>query len=205
MNENKVRNLILKAKDSKIIAASKYADISSMIKLYNLGIHDFGENRVDSFLGKYNVLNGYNITWHFIGHLQRNKAKYVLGKIDYLHSLDSVLLLEYIERYCKKPLNCFIEVNISNDENKYGIKPYELEDFLTEAKKYSMVRIVGLMTILKNGLSHQEKMAYFKEISELSNKYNLPMTSFGMSSDYEEALCFKPTYVRLGSILFMED
>ncbi|UKI50615.1 MAG: alanine racemase [Clostridium sp.] len=159
--KNKVRNLILKAKDSKIIAASKYADISSMIRLYNLGIHDFGENRVDSFLGKYNVLNGYNITWHFIGHLQRNKAKYVLGKIDYLHSLDSVLLLEYIERYCKKPLNCFIEVNISNDENKFGIKPYELEEFLTEAKKYSMVRIVGLMTILKNGLSHQEKNGLF--------------------------------------------
>lgn len=205
MNENKVRDLILRAKDSKIIAASKYADVSSMVKLYNLGIHDFGENRVDSFVGKYNVLNGYDITWHFIGHLQRNKAKYVLGKIDYLHSLDSVLLLEYIERYCNKPLNCFIEVNISNDENKHGIKSNELEEFLLEAKKYSMVRIVGLMTILKNGLSHQEKMAYFKEISELSKKYNLSMTSFGMSSDYEEALCFKPTYIRLGSVLFMED
>lgn len=205
MNENKVKALILKAKDSKIIAASKYADVSDMLKLYDLGICDFGENRADSFLGKYNVLNGYDITWHFIGHLQRNKAKYVLGKIDYLHSLDSILLLEYIQKYCKKPLNCFIEVNISNDENKYGIKPDEIDYFLAEALKYPMVRIVGLMTILKNGLSHQEKMAYFGQINELSKKYNLPMTSFGMSSDYEEALCFKPTYIRLGSILFKED
>ncbi len=85
--------------DICVVAATKYVDSTKMIDLYNAGVHDFGENRVDSFLKKYDELKDYDINWHFIGHLQRNKCKDVINKIDYLHSLDSLKLANEIEKY----------------------------------------------------------------------------------------------------------
>ena len=112
--------------DVTVIAATKYVGAPDMVTLYNNGIHDFGENRVDSFLLKYDQLKDYEITWHFIGHLQRNKAKKVIDKINYLHSLDSLELAAFIDKNRGSPLKCFIEVSINLEENKNGVPFYEV-------------------------------------------------------------------------------
>ena len=115
-------------KDITIVAATKYVEADDMLELYHHGINNFGENRVDSFLKKYETLSSYqDIKWHFIGHLQRNKAKLVVNKIDCLHSLDSFALAEFINKYRDKPLDVFIEVSINLEENKNGVPYYEVK------------------------------------------------------------------------------
>ena len=197
-----IEEIIKNVGNSTIVAATKYVDVSQMKEIYAKGITNFGENRVDSFLGKYDVLNGYDITWHFIGHLQRNKCSKVINKIEYLHSLDNIELAKLINKYRTTPLKCFVQVNISQDELKYGINEEDLSSFLEEVKQYEKVEIVGLMTILKADLSEEENYAYFSHLAELCEKYNLKMTSMGMSSDYKQAVKANATYIRLGSILF---
>ena len=96
--------------DVTVVAATKYVDVDDMEVLLNNGINNFGENRVDSFLRKYELLKNKGVLWHFIGHLQRNKAKEVANKIDYLHSLDSIELANKLNSLREKPLSVFIEV-----------------------------------------------------------------------------------------------
>ena len=140
---NKILNTI--PDNVTLVAATKYVDSERMIELLDNGINNFGENRVDSFLKKYVDLLDYDITWHFIGHLQRNKAKMVIDKIDYLHSLDSLELAKIINKLRDKPLNCFIEVNINDEESKNGVKLEELDSFISEVIKYENINIIGLM------------------------------------------------------------
>ena len=116
--------------DATIVAATKYVDSSLMKELLKYGINNFGENRVDSFLEKYEDLKNEDIVWHFIGHLQRNKALKVIDKIEYLHSLDSLKLAKIINDNRKEPLKCFIEVNLNKEESKDGIYLDELDDFI---------------------------------------------------------------------------
>ena len=118
-----------------LVAATKYVDANEMKILFNNGICNFGENRVDAFLDKYEALKDLDISWHFIGHLKRNKAKEVINKIDYLHSLDSLKLADEIEKYRITPLNTFVEVSINLEESKNGVPYYELEDFIKSLRK----------------------------------------------------------------------
>ena len=117
-------------KDVKVVAATKYVDSNLMLELYKHGVKDFGENRVDSFVKKYNELYLYqDIKWHFIGHLQRNKCKDIINKIDVLHSLDSIDLAKMIDKYRTNPLDTFIEVSINLEENKNGVNFNNIEEF----------------------------------------------------------------------------
>ena len=125
--------------DVTLVAATKYVDSDKMKVLLENGINNFGENRVDSFLTKYVDLLDYDVTWHFIGHLQRNKAKLVVDKIDYLHSLDSLELAKIIDKLRDKPLNCFIEVNINEEESKNGVRLEDLDSFISEVIKYENI------------------------------------------------------------------
>ena len=128
-----------------LVAATKYADIDDMKMLFNNGATCFGENRVESFLNKHQALSSLDVEWHFIGHLQRNKARKVLAKINYLHSLDSLELADLINKTRSTPLKCFVEVSINLEENKYGVPFYKVKDFIRECLKYQNVQIVGLM------------------------------------------------------------
>ena len=191
-----------------LVAATKYGDANDLRELYNAGVSNFGENRVDAFLNKYEALRDLDISWHFIGHLQRNKAKEVINKIDFLHSLDSLQLAASINKYRDTPLNCFIEVSINLEENKNGVPYYEAKEFIKKCLMYPKVNIVGLMMM---GISHSSVDSLhnqFRKLKELKEEINkelnikLPYLSMGMSDDYLIAIEEGATHVRLGRILF---
>ena len=191
-----------------LVAATKYVDAIEMKKLYNAGINNFGENRVDAFLMKYQSLKELDISWHFIGHLQRNKAKEVINKIDFLHSLDSLKLAEEIEKYRDKPLNVFVEVSINLEENKNGVPFYEAESFIKSLLKYKKINVVGLMMMTVKLSEDKEKqfqkLVDLKQEIEKSLNIQIPYLSMGMSDDYLEAIKEGATHIRLGRILFKE-
>lgn len=191
-----------------VVAATKYVDSKEMINLYNAGINNFGENRVDAFLNKYDELKDYNINWHFIGHLQRNKAKLIANKIDYLHSLDSLELARMLNELRDKPLNTFIEVSVNLEETKNGVTPDKLEEFILKVLEYKNINIVGLMMMTVKYSNHDELVSQFQALNAIKNnleaKLNIkiPYLSMGMSDDYKEAISCGATHIRLGRILW---
>ena len=195
-------------KDITLVAATKYGDVDDLKDLYSNGVSNFGENRVDAFLNKYEALKDLDIKWHFIGHLQRNKAHLVLDKIDYLHSLDSLELAKVINRYRLSPLNCFVEVSINLEENKNGVPYYEVKDFIKECLQYPKVNIVGLMMMAVSNSSEESLHTQFRKLKELKLDLekeldiSLPYLSMGMSDDYKVAIVEGATHVRLGRVLF---
>lgn len=182
---------------STVICASKYLTASMIEVVYQHGVKDFGENKVQDFLDKKKQLENYSINWHFIGHLQTNKVKSVINEIDYLHSLDRIKLAEAIQRYRVEPLNCFIEVNISQSEAKSGIHLNELEEFIHSLKKYDKINIVGLMTMGVIDDLNETKII-FETLIKLKNKYQLKHVSMGMTDDYQIALALGSDFVRIG-------
>ena len=194
-------------KNITIVCATKYIDSVGMRELYCHNLKNFGENRVDSFLQKYSELSDLkDIKWHFIGHLQRNKAKHVIDKIDYLHSLDSLDLAKIIDKERSTPLKTFIEVSINLEESKNGVPYYEMDSFVSEVLKYKNIELVGLMMMaVKGSLDTKEQFHKLKELrDELETKFKikLPYLSMGMSDDYKEALSEGATHIRLGRILY---
>lgn len=194
-------------KDVTLVAATKYLDSEQMKDFLKAGINNFGENRVNDFLVKYENLKDENIVWHFIGHLQRNKAKKVINKIDYLHSLDSLELAEIIDKERTTPLKTFIEVSINLEETKNGVPYYELENFLKEVLKYKNVQVVGLMMMAFKNSEDESLKEQFKKLRllkidvEKKLHISLPYLSMGMSDDYLEAIEEGATHIRLGRIL----
>ena len=195
-------------KDITLVAATKYGDSDDLRELYSNGVTNFGENRVDAFLEKYESLKDLDITWHFIGHLQRNKAHLVIDKINYLHSLDSLELAKLINKYRVAPLNCFIEVSINLEENKNGVPYYEVKDFIKKCLEYKNINIVGLMMMAVSDSSIESLHNQFRKLKELQleiqKEFNidLPYLSMGMSDDYKVAVMEGATHIRLGRILF---
>ena len=201
MNKDRIEKVLDETKDVNLVVASKYLDSKGIIELYKLGIHNFGENRVDAFLEKYDALKDYDIVWHFIGHLQKNKAKKIINKITYLHSLDSLELAKIINDKCDKKLKCFVEVHLTSSETKNGVKEDDLDIFMEEVKKYQKVDIIGFMTMTDENQTIDEKREVFHELNLLAKKYNLKELSMGMSLDYKIAIEEGATFVRLGHII----
>ncbi len=191
-----------------LVAATKYIDSCVMRKLFNSGIADFGENRVDSFLRKFDELSDLDIKWHFIGHLQRNKASKVINKINCLHSLDSLALASIIDKNRQSPLDCFVEVSINQEENKNGIFPSEVKDFIINCLQLKNVNIVGLMMMAiansdEASLHHQfASLRNLRDSLEKELNISLPYLSMGMSDDYLIAIEEGATHIRLGRILY---
>ena len=192
-----------------VVAATKYVDDTQMLNLLNNGINNFGENRVDAFLKKYEALKDYkDIRWHFIGHLQRNKAKDIINKIDVLESLDSIELAKIIESKREIPLDCFIEVSINLEENKNGVSYKEINPFMEEVLKFKNINVVGFMMMaIKNDtyddiLKQFKALKYLKQRVEKDFNIKLPYLSMGMSDDYKEAIEAGATHIRLGRILW---
>ena len=195
-------------KNVTLVAATKYIGVEDMEVLLQNGVNNFGENRTESFLAKYNCLQSKNPIWHFIGHLQRNKASEVINKIDYLHSLDSLKLAELIDKKREKPLKCFVEVSINLEETKNGVPYYKTEDFIKELLKFKNIELVGLMMMAvkesdENSLDEQfAKLRILRDEIEKEFNIKLPYLSMGMSDDYKEAIKQGATHIRLGRILY---
>lgn len=189
-----------------LVAATKYLTSDEMKDFLKAEINNFGENRVDAFLEKYSNLKDDEIVWHFIGHLQRNKAKKIIDKISYLHSLDSLELAKIINEN-NPNLKCFVEISINLEETKNGVPFYEAEKFFSELIKFKKLNVVGLMMMaVKNAddLSLRNQFAKLKELrDQLEKKFSisLPYLSMGMSDDYLEAIKEGATHIRLGRIL----
>lgn len=194
-----------------IVAATKYVGVDTIQELVDLGIKHIGENRVDAFLDKYQVLHDLDIVWHFIGHLQSKKVKKVINSIDYLHSLDRENLAEEIQKYRKLPLKCFVEVNISNESSKYGLNMSEVYSFCENMKRYDKIHIVGLMGMAEltddESVIKQQfmKLVDLKQDLNEHHNMNLEYLSMGMSNDYKIAIEVGATHLRLGSILFRNE
>lgn len=195
-------------KDVTLVAATKYGGANDLRVLFNNGVSNFGENRTDAFLDKYVQLSDLDIKWHFIGHLQRNKASLVINKIDCLHSLDSLDLAKMINKYRVTPLDCFIEVSINLEENKNGVPFDKTKDFVKECLKYPNIHIIGFMMMAVANSSEDSLHNQFKKLrllrDEISKELDisLPYLSMGMTDDYKIAISEGATHIRLGRILF---
>ena len=205
------RNLRNKNGDNvKTIAVSKRSTIDEILSVYNLNHKDFGENRVQDLIVKHNKLPK-DIHWHMIGHLQRNKVKDIIEFIHLIHSVDSLRLLDQINKESiKKKLktDILIQVKISKDVSKYGFLTNELDNVFKNylSNKYRNINILGLMGMatLTDNISQIEYE--FSLLSSLYNKYskmtNLKYLSMGMSGDYLLALKYNSNMIRLGSAIF---
>ena len=195
-------------KDVTLVGATKYGDAADLTELYNNGVTNFGENRVDAFLNKYEALKDLDITWHFIGHLQRNKAHLVANKINYLHSLDSLDLAKSLNKFLNKPLNCYIEVSINLEENKNGVPYYEVKNFISKCLEFKNINVVGLMMMAIANSDEESLHQQFRKLKELQKELekelniNIPYLSMGMSDDYKIAISEGATHIRLGRVLF---
>ena len=192
-----------------LVAATKYINSDEIRTLYKNGIKDYGENRVNDFLIKHQELEDLkDIHWHFIGHLQRNKAKEVINKIDYLHSLDSLELAKIIDQHRTTPLKVFVEVSINLEESKNGVPYYDAQAFIKELLKYKNIELVGLMMMSVKESDDKENQfeKLYKLKLEIERELNIsiPYLSMGMSDDYLDAIKQKATHIRLGRFLFKE-
>lgn len=202
----------LNADDVTLIAVSKTKPVEMIQELYEVGCRNFGENKVQELVDKYEILPK-DICWHMIGHLQRNKVKYIVDKVTLIHSVDSLRLAETIEKEAAKK-NCvvdiLIEVNMAKEESKYGIYPEDLEEFLGKINSFSHIRVKGLMTVAPNVKNSEENREIFTKMKKLSvdiaekNIDNITMSilSMGMSNDYTIAIEEGANMVRVGTSIF---
>ena len=192
----------------KIIAATKYMNVGQTKALVEAGIKCLGENRTDLFLEKYEALKDYDIEWHFFGVLQSRKIKDVVNKIDCLHSLEKLSVAIELDKRLEKTLDCFVQVNISEEPNKQGIPISKVKAFIKSLSKCQNIRVVGLMCIAKMTYDTEvledsfAKMKKMKEEIEAMNLEYAPCheLSMGMSNDYKIALKYGATNIRLGRI-----
>ena len=194
----------------KTIAVSKRSTIEEILSVYNLNHKDFGENRVQDLIVKHNKLPK-DIHWHMIGHLQRNKVKDIIEFIHLIHSVDSLRLLDQINKESiKKKIktDILIQVKISKDVSKYGFLTNELDNVFKNylSNKYRNINILGLMGMATFTDNISQIESEFSLLSSLYNKYskmtNLKYLSMGMSGDYLLALKYNSNMIRLGSAIF---
>lgn len=193
-----------------VIAVTKYVDSTIAGQLIDTGIEHIAENRVDKFLDKYEALKDKSVIWHLIGTLQRRKVKDVINLVDYFHALDSVRLASEIEKRADHPVKCFLQVNISEEDNKHGFKVSEIDAAIEEIDKMENIQLVGLMTMAPANASQESVAEIFREANQLrknlqsKKRKNMPFTelSMGMSSDYTIAIQEGSTFVRIGTSFF---
>ena len=197
-----------------LIAVSKTKPVSLLEEAYQAGARDFGENKVQEMMDKIPVLPE-DIKWHMIGHLQRNKVKYLIGKTTLIHSVDSMRLAEEISRLSTKnnvTTDILIEVNIAEEESKFGTSRDEAISLVEEVSGLSGIRICGLMTIAPYVDDPEDNRKYFREIKKLSvdianrniDNVSMSILSMGMTGDYEVAIEEGATMVRVGTGIFGE-
>jgi len=199
-----------------LIGITKQVDTAAMREAYLAGIRNFGENRLQEALAKQQELEDLtDVSWHFIGHIQKNKVKKVLENFDWIHSVDSLALAKRMNRLAREldlVPKVFLQAKILPDPNKYGWEAEDLWQELEQINEYDSLNIQGLMTILPWGLSSKEASTAFQEVAELSAKIKsagysrlkMPELSMGMSGDYKLAIQAGASQIRLGRTIFGE-
>ena len=191
-------------KQPNIIAVSKTFSLNKIMPLIEYGHTHFGENKVQEALAKWKELKlkRKNLNLHMIGKLQSNKAKSAVELFDYIHSLDNQKLADVLSKSQKninRSLKYFIQVNIGNEIQKSGIPTSDLDAFYNYCSKELDLNVIGLMVIPPNDKNTKK---YFEAVCNLNNSLALKELSMGMSADYEEAVNYQSTYVRIGSLIF---
>ena len=195
-----------------LIAVSKTKPVSMLEEIYAEGIRTFGENKVQELMEKYDQLPA-DIKWHMIGHLQRNKVKYIVGKVSLIHSVDSYRLAEEINIQAKKhqvTVPILIEVNVAGEDTKFGVRPEETLRLVEEIASLENVRIQGLMTIAPFVEDPEENRVHFRRLKQLSvdidskniDNVHMEILSMGMTNDYMVAIEEGATMVRVGTGIF---
>ena len=195
----------------QIIAVSKTKSKDEILKIYNIGHKNFGENKIQELKEKYNQLPK-DIKWHMIGHVQRNKVKYIAPFIELIHSVDSLKLMLEINKQGeknKRTIKCLLQIKIANEENKFGLIKDEVENLISLSNNLNYIKIIGLMGMATYTNNHKIIDREFKEIYNLfkilkiSHK-QLSILSIGMSNDYLIAINNGSNMVRIGSQIFGE-
>lgn len=197
-----------------LIAVSKTKPAALLKEAYQEGCRDFGENKVQELIDKYEQLPK-DIKWHMIGHLQRNKVKYIVGKTALIHSVDSLKLAEEISKESTKKevtTAVLIEVNVAGEESKFGVAVEETESLIQSVALLPGIVIKGLMTIAPYVADAEENRQYFERLKQLSvdisrkniDNVNMNVLSMGMTGDYAVAIEEGATYIRVGTGIFGE-
>ncbi|MBE5907549.1 MAG: YggS family pyridoxal phosphate-dependent enzyme [Lachnospiraceae bacterium] len=197
-----------------LIAVTKTKPVEMLQEAYDWGSRNFGENKVQEIMDKYDKLPS-DIQWHMIGHLQRNKVKYIVDKVCLIHSVDSYRLAEEINIQAKKRgvvVPILIEVNIADEQSKFGVRPEETMQLVREISSLDGVSIRGLMCIAPYVVDSEENRPFFRKIKALSidiekeniDNVSMDILSMGMTGDYEVAIEEGATMVRVGTGIFGE-
>ncbi len=201
---------------SNVLAVSKMQSVEKIKELFELGQKYFGENYVQEFLEKKKALSHLQIEWHFIGHIQSKKTKDIVGECELIHSIDSVKLIEKIEKICQEKSlteqKILLQVNMGDEDSKTGFHEKDLFLLPKEIWQLPRVHIVGLMTLPPLQNQPEENRQYFRRLKEIRDTLNekLPINrqlvelSMGTSHDFPIALEEGATYIRLGTVLFGE-
>jgi len=208
----------LKEKNVQLVAVSKTKPVEDIQQLYNLGQRDFGENYVQELVDKQPRLP-QDIRWHFIGHLQSNKVKFIIPFVYLIHGVDSLKLLKEINKQAAKhqrEVDCLLQVHIAEEETKFGFDEQELQELvntnLKELHELKNVRVCGLMGMASFSDDENKVRAEYKNLKKLFDKFSQLLTtnhklqtlSMGMSGDYKIAIEEGSTMVRVGSLIFGE-
>ena len=197
-----------------LICVSKTKPASMVEEAYKTGQRNFGENKVQEINDKYPILPD-DIKWHLIGHLQRNKVKYIINKVHLIHSVDSIRLAEQIQHEAEKAgkvMNILVQVNVANEDTKFGLQVSETEDVVREIAKMPNVHICGLMTIAPFTDDPETNRVFFRKLKQLSvdikskniDNVSMDCLSMGMTGDYQVAIEEGATLVRVGTGIFGE-
>lgn len=203
-----------KREEVTLIAVSKTKPVENLQEIYDLGIRNFGENKVQEMCSKIEVLP-QDIKWHMIGHLQRNKVKYIIDKAELIHSVDSFRLAEEINIQAKKKkiiAPILVEVNIAKEESKFGVSGEDTLALVKQIAELDAVSVKGLMTIAPYVVDSEENRPFFRKIKDLSvdianekiDNVSMDILSMGMTGDYEVAIEEGATMVRVGTGIFGE-
>lgn len=195
-----------------LIAVSKTKPVEAILEAYETGCRDFGENKVQELMDKYEVLPK-DIRWHMIGHLQRNKVKYIVGKVALIHSVDSFRLAEEISKEAVKKnviADILVEVNVAGEESKFGTTTEEAIALVEKIAALPGISVKGLMTIAPYVEKEEENRQYFVNLRQLSvdikhkniDNVSMDILSMGMTGDYRTAIEEGATYVRVGTGIF---
>lgn len=203
-----------KRSEVTLIAVSKTKPVEMLQEIYDEGMREFGENKVQEMCEKMELMP-QDIKWNMIGHLQTNKVKYIIGKTSLIHSVDSLKLAEEIQKQAVKhdvTADILVEVNIANEESKFGISKDETIQMVRDIAKLDHLKIKGLMTIAPFVEDPEDNRLYFREIKQLSVDINnqnidnvsMDVLSMGMTGDYMVAIEEGATMVRVGTGIFGE-
>ncbi len=213
--ENRLEQACLRSgrqrEDIQVIAVTKYVTVRTAEAVVLEGISHIGENRWPDAKAKWDALKGQAI-FHYIGSLQTNKVKDVVGKFDYIHSLDRLSLAEAIHNRAQMlniQVPCFLQVNVSGEQSKHGLAPEHVKQFITELQTYDRILPIGLMTMAPYESKPEETRPVFRALRQLRDELNgmsilkepLKELSMGMSNDFEVAVEEGATRVRLGTVL----